>query len=180
MGNIAVMLVNRLGRVVTVNKAATALLKSGIKIVDGKLCVPDPDATAEFENAVRRLVRPDCEAVLLPPIRLPRRARPPILAHPFKLENVVTNAVAEPLAAIVLIDPGSRKKSSESHLHIAFQLTPAEARLASALATGEPLDRICEQLEISKETGRNQLKSIFAKTKTRRQAELVLVMARML
>jgi DNA-binding CsgD family transcriptional regulator len=34
--------------------------------------------------------------------------------------------------------------------------------------------------EISRETGRNQLKSIFAKTGTNRQAELVLAMAKML
>jgi DNA-binding CsgD family transcriptional regulator len=180
ISNIAVVLVNRTGEVVAANKAAKGLLKSGIRIVDGRLNVSDPDSTAQFEGAVRRLVAPDSDAALLPPIRLPRRGRPPILAHPLRLENVVTNAVNDPLAAIILIDPGARKKSSESHLHIAFRLTPAEAKLASALATGEPLDRICEQLEISKETGRNQLKSIFAKTGTRRQAELVLVMSKML
>ena len=55
----------------------------------------------------------------------------------------------------------------------AFHLTQAEAQLASQLASGDPLDTICDRLGIAKETGRNQLKSVFAKTGTSRQAELV-------
>jgi len=58
-------------------------------------------------------------------------------------------------------------------LRSAFHLTQAEARLASQLASGDPLDTICDRLGIAKETGRNQLKSVFAKTGTSRQAELV-------
>lgn len=180
LGNIAVILVNRAGDVAAVNKAAKRLLKAGIGIVDGRLSIHDPDSNAAIENAIRQLIAPEVDLSPLPPILIARRGRAPILAHPLRLANVGTNSAVEPLAAIILIDPSSRKKSSESNLHIAFRLTPAEAKLASALATGEPLDRICEQLEISKQTGRNQLKSIFAKTGTRRQAELVLVMAKML
>jgi DNA-binding CsgD family transcriptional regulator len=59
-----------------------------------------------------------------------------------------------------------------------FDLTPAEARLVAHLMTGESL-RSCEKvLGIKYGTLRGQLKSVFQKTKTHRQAELVTVVIR--
>jgi DNA-binding CsgD family transcriptional regulator len=60
-------------------------------------------------------------------------------------------------------------------LHCHFGLTPSEARLALHLITGETLRSAAAELHISYETARTQLKSIFSKTGTCRQAELVLV-----
>jgi len=57
-----------------------------------------------------------------------------------------------------------------------YGLTPAEARLAQALVAGEHLNDIAEHLGITKETARSQLKAVFAKTDTHRQAELVRVL----
>ena len=56
-----------------------------------------------------------------------------------------------------------------------FRLTPAEARLALHLVTGETLRSAAVKLGISYETTRSSLKKIFAKTRTCRQAELVIV-----
>jgi len=56
-----------------------------------------------------------------------------------------------------------------------FGLTPAEARLAVHLVTGESLRSAAAKLSISYETARSQLKNIFNKTGTCRQAELVVV-----
>ena len=56
-----------------------------------------------------------------------------------------------------------------------FGLTPAEARLALLLVTGETLRSAAVKLSITYETARSQLKSIFNKTRTHRQAELVVV-----
>jgi len=60
-------------------------------------------------------------------------------------------------------------------LHRHFELTPSEARLALHLVTGETLRSAASELHISYETARTQLKSIFSKTGTCRQAELVVV-----
>ena len=56
-----------------------------------------------------------------------------------------------------------------------FGLTPAEARLALHLATGETLRSAAGTLRISYETARTSLKKIFSKTRTSRQAELVMI-----
>jgi DNA-binding CsgD family transcriptional regulator len=67
---------------------------------------------------------------------------------------------------------------STARLRNAFALTAAEARVASLLSAGHDLGTIADTLKISRETVRNQLKSIFSKTETSRQAELISVMAR--
>ena len=54
-----------------------------------------------------------------------------------------------------------------------FGLTRAESRLTLALVNGSDLDDISEQYHVSKHTLRTQLKSVYAKTECRRQAELV-------
>ncbi len=60
-----------------------------------------------------------------------------------------------------------------SALRSTYGLTPAEARLAQQLVNGDALTAIAEKLGLAHNTVRNQLKSIFSKTGTKRQAELV-------
>src|SRR5690606_33122681 len=52
-------------------------------------------------------------------------------------------------------------------------LTPAEARLAARLRFGLSLKEAAEELGISVNTARNQLKSVFEKLGVNRQADLV-------
>ena len=54
-----------------------------------------------------------------------------------------------------------------------FELTPAEARLASLLAAGHDLKQIAKMQNLSLHTVRTQLHSVMEKTGTRRQADLV-------
>jgi DNA-binding CsgD family transcriptional regulator len=56
-----------------------------------------------------------------------------------------------------------------------FGLTPAEARLALHLVAGDALRSAAAKLSITYETARTELKNIFNKTVTCRQAELVIV-----
>lgn len=61
-----------------------------------------------------------------------------------------------------------------------FGLTPAEVRLVLRLVSGDSLRSAASALGIKYETVRTHLKSIFQKTGTRRQAELVIVVIRSL
>ena len=56
-----------------------------------------------------------------------------------------------------------------------FELTPAGARLVLRLIVGESLRSAAQTLNIGYETARTTLKSVFHKTDTCRQAELVIV-----
>jgi len=75
-------------------------------------------------------------------------------------------------AAIFIHAPAPRLASSESQLRLAFGLTAAEARLAALLANGDELSLCARTLELSLSTVRTQLRSVFAKTGTNRQATL--------
>jgi DNA-binding CsgD family transcriptional regulator len=60
-----------------------------------------------------------------------------------------------------------------AHAAAAFGLTPAEAALLRALVAGRALAAAATRLGRRYNTARNQLQSIYAKTGTHRQAELV-------
>jgi DNA-binding CsgD family transcriptional regulator len=67
---------------------------------------------------------------------------------------------------------------SEASLRSLFDLTPAEARLAQRLASGDTVEEVAKALHIKMTTARTQLAAIFAKTETRRQAKLVAILCR--
>ena len=76
-------------------------------------------------------------------------------------------------------NPVSRSPAMSRDLVSKFALTPAEAKLLRLVGIGENLRNAADQLGISYETARSQLKVVFAKTDVHRQAELVALMARM-
>lgn len=59
-----------------------------------------------------------------------------------------------------------------------FRLSPAEASIAVALGTGIDLAELAQQRKVKLNTLRSQVASIMAKTGTRRQAQLVALVAR--
>jgi DNA-binding CsgD family transcriptional regulator len=65
------------------------------------------------------------------------------------------------------------RRISEASLRSRFCLTPAEAQIALGIADGKTLAAIAEARGVSVSTARGQLKFVFAKTGTHRQAELV-------
>jgi DNA-binding CsgD family transcriptional regulator len=83
----------------------------------------------------------------------------------------------ERLVLAILRDFRPRAAPAAGALKSLFGLTKAEARLAAHLASGEALDSAAAALGIARETARVQLKSVFAKTGTHRQAELVALLA---
>lgn len=67
---------------------------------------------------------------------------------------------------------------SERDLRSAYGLTPSEARLTLVLLGGDTLRASAERLGVQYETARTTLKRVFQKTGARRQAELMLLLAR--
>jgi DNA-binding CsgD family transcriptional regulator len=81
-------------------------------------------------------------------------------------------------AAILLVgDPEKETVIPAKVLSLLYGLTPAEARLALALLNGNSLAEAAELHGTSELTARTQLKTVFQKTDTRRQAELVRLLA---
>lgn len=80
-------------------------------------------------------------------------------------------------AAVVFIrDPDRNAELESGMLRQLFDLTPAEAAVARGLTTGLSLDEAAEALNISRNTARAHLRSIFSKSGITRQTELMRLM----
>jgi DNA-binding CsgD family transcriptional regulator len=58
-----------------------------------------------------------------------------------------------------------------------FDLTASEARVARGITRGLTIDEIATQYGVDRETIRTQIKAVFDKTGTRRQAEVASLLA---
>ncbi len=76
-------------------------------------------------------------------------------------------------AAVFISAPNYPHAVSVESLKSLYDLTAAEANLVGELANGLSLDQIADKFDISRYTARDQLSSVFSKTGTRRQSELI-------
>jgi DNA-binding CsgD family transcriptional regulator len=107
-------------------------------------------------------------------IRRPSGRRPyQLLVTPLGPSLAERFGSLDPAVALFVSDPEEVHETPAAWLARLHGLTPAEARLALALAGGSRLEDAAERFGITRTTARNQLRSIFQKTDTHRQAELV-------
>jgi DNA-binding CsgD family transcriptional regulator len=82
-------------------------------------------------------------------------------------------------ALLLVTDLDRRIHVPDAILRSVFGLTTTESRLARCLAGGSSLRQASMQLGISEGHTRQRLKSIFVKTATKRQGELVILLAKL-
>jgi len=66
-----------------------------------------------------------------------------------------------------------QRVSRSAQLQVIYRLTPAETRLAEALLENDTIESYALKNDISRNTVRTHLASLFAKTGAKRQAELI-------
>jgi DNA-binding CsgD family transcriptional regulator len=80
--------------------------------------------------------------------------------------------------AVVFVTDATRPLSAAAALQVLFQLTPTEGRIAQALANGMTIEEIASANCATQQTVRKQLRGVFVKTGTNRQAECVAMILR--
>lgn len=104
----------------------------------------------------------------------------PVSTETLNAPNLAWLFAPERLALVIVRERTDDGGSPQTEiLRRAFGLTDAESRLAARIATGATLESTADALGVSKETARSQLKQVFVKTDTHRQAELVALLARL-
>jgi len=169
--------IDRGGIVIAMNHNADGILGEDIKITNGRLHIQDQATASRLEALIERMTTtPD--ALPSPPLAVRRRSQSPIVLRAYPIPAASRSPFMGARALITLTALGLVRSPEPDVLIELFALTPAEARLAAVIARGISLRDAANELGIARETARNQLKSIFAKTHTHRQSELVALLSR--
>jgi DNA-binding CsgD family transcriptional regulator len=178
VGHPAIVL-DQFGRVLRENFAAARLYDPSFHVLGRRIVVKDREAAIAF-SALTEACR-SCRPLGATggQIIVRRRERLPIVASPLVLSGAAMEPFSGGRVLLLLNDLEAQSHPLHSSLSAVFGLTAAEARLAAIIGSGESLDNACNTLRVARETARNQLKSIFAKTDTHRQAQLVALIARL-
>jgi DNA-binding CsgD family transcriptional regulator len=97
----------------------------------------------------------------------------PLVAHVLPLRGAALEVFAGAMSILFITPLVAQSSPAPELLQALFDLTPAEARVASMLVDGQSVDAIARAQKLSSNTIRTQLKSVFAKTGVDRQVDLV-------
>jgi DNA-binding CsgD family transcriptional regulator len=170
-------LVDAAGRVIRANAHFEALRNSGVSLRNGRIALGETRAQASLDRLLGAALAAPDDA--LDRVVVSRPHQPPLIIEAVPLTGSLPETFQLARVLVVVTCPAADRKSNEEGLRSAFGLTRSEARLAAFLGTGESLDAAANRLGVSKETARAQLKSIFAKTDTHRQAQLVALLSKL-
>jgi DNA-binding CsgD family transcriptional regulator len=169
---------DRLGAVIAVNQAADAIFDDDIRVRSQRLCIQDKAAAAELGVLIDRMTL-SADPPAAEPVTIRRQHGKPIIARLHPVPDAARSPFLGARALIILSSLAPRPPLSPSLLTGTFGLSKAEAKLASILAGGIDLRTAAEELGVARDTARNQLKAIFAKTGAHRQSELVELLAKL-
>lgn len=167
------------GRILTLNRVAAAILEQndGLRISRKTLHARRTKEANRLRGLILEVAATgsghgfESGGMMTVPRPSGRRAFE-ILVTPLR-PGVLTPVQREQAAAIFLIDPENQPEPNDQALIRLFGLTPAQARLAKLLIQGKSLKQAAEEFCLSRNTVRSQLQSVFDKTGTTRQGELV-------
>ncbi|MEO7221285.1 MAG: helix-turn-helix transcriptional regulator [Devosia sp.] len=161
------------GKVVAMNTLSEAL--------DDRILTRGGDRIALAHSAADTLLAQALEDVrggTTRSIPLPAsEGQPALILHLLPVIRAAHDIFAAAKSLLLITDVTAPEAPTQELLAGLFDLTPAEARVARALASGLPLDRAAAEFGVSVQTIRNQLAAVFHKTGTSRQVELLRLLA---
>lgn len=160
-------------RVVGTNRFARSHVNRGLVLVQDRLRAQVREQDAALERLIGDVLDGGTRGRAQAALVLPRGGQLPLLVQCLPLAS----QGGSPHCALLAIDPEQKRVPNISVLRQAFGLTASEARLALCIADGLDIAEIAAAHKIAESTARSQLKAVFAKTGTRRQAELSALLA---
>lgn len=127
-------------------------------------------ALAAFEHG---LITPDVRSI---PVTA-QRDHPPMIVHLVPIRGAAHDVFTQAIAILIVTPVVQAEVPTPELLQGLFDLTPAEARVARGIGEGRTVETIAAAFGTSRETVRNQLKAVMAKTGLRRQVELAGLLA---
>ena len=164
----------------TVELLAQDLLGDDFNLVRGRPVAHDPASNRRLQQLASSALHAEArDAQPYRPVVIDRDEAPWLLVEAMPITAFGSDLFSPGRVILLLTDLTSAQRLDTTRLSIAFGLTTAEAKLTAQLAGGGGIDAAAASLGVSRETARSQLKAVFAKTNTRRQAELAALVARL-
>jgi DNA-binding CsgD family transcriptional regulator len=174
----AALLISADGCVIGLNGEARRHVGREIALIQGQITATHRTANAALQRVIAGVLSADDGSALgtRGGILLPRASARPLMAY---VIPVAEPSAQRTKALVVLVDSDKQREPTESLLREAFDLTPAQTRIAIGFARGRDLQEIANDQGISIGTVRKYFKAVLAKTNTSRQAELAILLARL-
>jgi DNA-binding CsgD family transcriptional regulator len=170
--------VDRAGEILKINSAMHGVLCDNILILNNHLRLADADARSRLE-ALLGAIKNHSQPPDVEPIVVKDDDDAPVVMRMLAVPEGAQELLPGVAAIFVFICLIPRLDLRPTLLSRIFGLTPAESRLAAALANGSTLTQAARNLNISWETARTHLKTVFSKTNAHRQSELVALLSRL-
>jgi DNA-binding CsgD family transcriptional regulator len=159
---------------------AQDLLGDDFNLIMDRPVARDPARNRRLQQLISFALHAErSSAQAFPPIVVDRAEAPWLLVEAMPVTAFGSDLFSSGRVILLLTDLTAPLRPEATQLCAAFGLTVAEAKLAAKLASGVGIDGAAASLGVSRETARTQLKAVFAKTKTRRQAELAALVSRL-
>lgn len=172
-------LVDFLGRVIDRNAASETFLDAGLRLKNRQVQLVDPQADAAFQRLLVAACSVAPHAELPAPVFWRTEDGVTLVADIVRLKPNLRAFHGLEAALVVIRTVGRSRLDLADLLKRKAGLTDAETRLAVALFEGHSLTDYAANVGNTVGTVRQQLKSIFRKTQTGRQAELLTWMRRL-
>jgi len=164
------------GRVFAANELFEALMPALFQDRAERVAVTDLAADALLAGALRELAFAGSRTVKSMPVAA-TAAHVPMVVHVIPVRGLARDVFTQASALLVVTPVDRAAVPTAEVLQGLFDLTPAEARVARAIAQAETIDALADASGVNRETVRSQLKAVLSKTGLSRQQELVSLLA---
>ncbi|MDH7799302.1 MULTISPECIES: helix-turn-helix transcriptional regulator [unclassified Beijerinckia] len=176
------LLLDTTGVVIKLNQAAEDIIDDGLKLKHGIVSCERAEDTQSLKALISQICGNAGLAHQDVPLRLvvQRTAKGPLIVEGMRIEGMASAVFSSARAILLITDPSRTFQPTPAMLmRNVFGLTATEAMLVSHLEQGMALQAAADAMRISVQTARTHLKSVFFKTNTNRQSELLLSIRRL-
>jgi DNA-binding CsgD family transcriptional regulator len=165
-------------RALTINAPADRLIGAMLDVKTRTLALGDPVSQARFDLLLKSASDASLRSAQRPAVAALRdRYGSRHIVRAIGLRGWARYAFTGARALLIFEATPPSPAKALSLLRIAFGLTAAEARLAMQLCSGVSVAGAAARLGITRATARSALRTIFSKTDTHRQGELIALLA---
>jgi DNA-binding CsgD family transcriptional regulator len=177
----SVFLLNGRGQLVRSNLSGHLLLSQGtiLRATGGRLIAANADCDAEMRAAVTRAGEPESGFAGEGVVSLTSADGRHYVAHvlPLSPASRRRTGVGDAAVAVFVSEAQARTPAVPEIIAKLYRLTPSELRVLMTVFDGGGVSEVAAGLGISEATTKTHLHRLFAKTRTRRQSDLVKLVA---